>query len=60
MSFPIKETHLCRRIYLLWDCAVRSKVGECVKRPIHIGGSTGPQGKLRKEIGGLEDKGEGF
>ena len=32
----------------------------CVKRPIHIGGNTEPQGKLGKEIGGLEGIGEGL
>ena len=44
------------RIYLLQVCAVRSEVSECVKRPIHTSGYTGPQGKLRKEIGGLEGR----
>jgi len=58
--FPIKETHPWRRIYLLQDCAVRSEVSEFVKRPIHTCGFTGPQGKLHKETGGLEDKGEGL
>ena len=32
----------------------------CVKRPIHTSDSTGPQGKLYKEIGGLEGRGEGL
>ena len=31
-----------------------------MKRPIHTGGNTGPQGKLRKGIGGLEGRGEGL
>ena len=48
------------KIYLLQVFAVRSKVSERVKRPIHIGGITRPQGKLHKEIGGLEGKGEGL
>ena len=58
--FPIKETHPWRRIYLLQDCVVGSKVSECVKRPIHTSDNTGPQGKLRKEIGVLEGRGEGL
>jgi len=54
------ETHPSKRNYLLQYCAVRSEVSECVKRPIHTRVSTGLQGKLRKEIGGLEGKGEGL
>jgi len=49
-----------RMIYLLQVCAVRPEVSECVKRPIHTSGNTGPQGKLHKEIGGLEGRGEGL
>jgi len=37
------------RIYLLQVCAVRSEVSECVKRLIHTGGSTGPQGNYRRK-----------
>ena len=44
------------RIYLLQDYVVGSKVSECVKRPIHTSGYTGPQSELFKEIGGLEGK----
>ena len=58
--FSYKRSSSMMTIYLLQVCAVRSKVSECVKRPIHTGGSTGPQGKLHKEIGGLEDNGEGL
>ena len=54
--FPIKEAHPWRRIYLLQDCVVGSEVSECVKRPIHTSGCTGPQSELRKEIGGLEGR----
>jgi len=45
---------VCRGNSFLGDCAVTFGFGECVMRPIHTGGSIGPQGKLRKEIGGLE------
>ena len=48
--FSYKGTSSMMWIYLLQVCAVRSEVSECVKRPIHIGGSTGPQEKLHKEI----------
>jgi len=58
--FPIKEAHPWRRIYLLQDCVVGSEVSECVKRPIHTSGCTGPQSKLHKEIGGLESRREGL
>jgi len=58
--FSYKGISSMMRIYLLQVCAVRSEVSECVKRPIHIGGSTGPQGKMHKEIGGLEGRGEGL
>jgi len=54
--FSIKEVHPWMRIYLLQDCIVGSEVSECVKRPIHTSDSTGPQSKLRKEIGGLEGR----
>ena len=36
------------------DCAVGSEVTVSVMRPIHTCGFTGPQGKLCKELGGLE------
>jgi len=36
-------------IYLLQVCAVRLEVNECVKRPIHTGGSTGPQGNCTRK-----------
>jgi len=58
--FSYKGSSSMMRIYLLPVCAVRSEVSECVKRPIHRGGSIGPQGKLHKEIGGLEGRGEGL
>ena len=51
----IKETHPCRRNYLLQDCAVISEVSEQCERRIHTGGSQRTQEKLHKEIGGLED-----
>ena len=37
------------RIYLLQVCAVRSEVSECVKRPIHTGGSTRAQGNCTRK-----------
>ena len=37
------------RIYLLQVCAVRSEVSECVKRPIHTGGSMEPQGNYTRK-----------
>ena len=58
--FPYKGNSFVMQIYLLQVFAVRSEVSESVKRPIHIGGSIGPQGKLHKEIGGLEGIGEGL
>ena len=54
--FSYKGSSSMMRIYLLQDCAVRSEVSECVKRPIHTSGCTGPQSELRKEIGGLEGR----
>ena len=58
--FPIKGISSMMRIYLLQDCVVGSEVSECVKRPIHTSGCTGPQSKLYEEIGGLEGIGEGL
>ena len=46
--------------YLLQVCAVISEPSEQCEVGIHTSGSTGPQEKLRKEIGGLEGKGEGL
>ena len=46
---------VCRRNSFLVDFKVTSEFDECVVRPIHTSGSIGPQEKLRKEIGGLED-----
>ena len=58
--FSYKISPSMMRIYLLQDCAVGSEVSECVKRPIHTSGCTGPQSKLHKEIGGLESRREGL
>ena len=58
--FSYKGSSSMMRIYLLQDCAVRTEVSECVKWRIHTCGFTGPQEKLRKEIGGLEGRGEGL
>ena len=58
--FPIKETHLCRRIHPLQDCIVTTGPSEQCEVGIHMCGSTGPQEKLHKEIGGLEGRGEGL
>ena len=44
----------------LRDCAVISEFGELCERWIHTGGSQRTQEKLRKEIGGLESRGEGL
>ena len=54
--FFYKGSSSMMRIYLLQVFAVRSEVSECVKRPIHTSSCTGPQSKLRKEIGGLEGR----
>ena len=52
--FSYKGSSSMMKIYLLQDYVVGSEVSECVKRPIHTSGCTGPQSKLSKEIGGLE------
>jgi len=44
------------KIYLFHICVVISEVSECVKRPIHTGGNTRPQGNYTKEIGGLDGR----
>ena len=47
--FSYKGSSSMMRIYFLQVCAIRSEVSECVKRSIHISGSTGPQGNcIRK------------
>ena len=47
--FSYKGSSSMMRIYLLQVCVVRSKVSECVKRPIHTSGSTGPQGNCTRK-----------
>ena len=47
--FSYKGSSSMMRIYLLQVCAVRSEVSECVKRPIHTGDSTGPQGNCTRK-----------
>jgi len=47
--FSSKGSSSMMRIYLLQVCAVRSEVSECVKRPIHTGGSTRPQGNCTRK-----------
>jgi len=47
-NFPIKDAHPWMRIFLLQDCVIGSEVSECVKRPIHTSGYTGPQLELQK------------
>jgi len=54
--FSYKGSSSMRRIYLLQDFAVGSEISECVKRPIHTSGCTGPQSEFHKEIGGLEGR----
>ena len=54
--FSYKGSSSMMRIYLLQDCIVGSEVSECVKMPIHTIGCTGPQSKLRNEIGGLQGR----
>ena len=54
--FSYKGSSSMMRIYLLQDYVVGSEVSECVKRPIHTSGCTGPQSKFCKEIGGLEGR----
>ena len=39
--FSYKGSSSMMMIYLLQVCVVRSEVSECVKRPIHTGGSQG-------------------
>ena len=56
--FSYKGSSSMMRIYLLQDYVVGSKVSECMNRPIHTSGCTGPQSKLCKEIGGLEGRPE--
>ena len=57
-NFSYKGSSSMMRIYLLQDCVVGLEVSECVKRPIHTSGYTGPQSELHKEIGGLEGRPE--
>ena len=58
--FSYKGSSSMMRIYLLQVFTVILEVSECVKRPIHTSGCTGPQSELCKEIGGLEGRGEGL
>ena len=58
-GFFLKETHPCRRNYLLQVCAVIFEPSEPCEVGIHTSGSTRPLEKLCKEIGGLEGRGEG-
>ena len=53
-NIPWRISLASRRNSFLGDCTVTFEFDECVMRPIHTGGSIGPQEKLRKEIGGLE------
>ena len=54
-NIPLRISIACRRNSFLGDCTATSKFDDCVMRPIHTGGSIGPQEKLRKEMRGLED-----
>ena len=53
-NIPLRISLACRRNSFIGDCAVTFEFDECVMKPIHTSGSTGPQEKLRKEIRGLE------
>ena len=54
-NIPLRISLACRRNSFLEICTVISKFSELCEARLHTGGIIGPQEKLHKEIGGLED-----
>ena len=57
-NIPWRISLACRMNSFLGDCAFTFEFDECVMRPIHTGGSIGPQGKTaqgNRRLGGLRE-----
>jgi len=59
-NIPLWISLACRRNSFLKDCVVISEFSELYEARLHTGGIIGPQEKLCKEIGGLEDWGKAY